>query len=57
MFVTVGQAMGHVRDSGGCGLPIPGPDPVCQTWAGPYLAGEIRRTTLTRVAQSSEAEA
>ena len=57
MFVTVGQAMGHVRDSGGCGLRIPGPDPVCQTWAGPYLAGEIRRTTLTRVAQSSEAEA
>ena len=47
MFATAGEAMGHVRHSGGCSLRVPSPDPARQAWAGSYLAGEIRRPTLT----------
>jgi hypothetical protein len=36
-----------VRHGGACGARIPSPHPGCQALTAPYLAGELRSTTLT----------
>ena len=36
-----------VKHRSACGLRVPSPHADCQAWAAPYLAGELRRSTMT----------